>query len=103
MYNASLFNQCLRLKGECMSYINAKSVLPKEMIKEIQKYVNGVNLYIPKIPEENSICSCYKLELYSRNQEIYRLFLQGEKVSKLAAEYYLSDKSIYRILGEMKK
>ncbi len=86
-----------------MSYINAKSVLPREMIKEIQKYVNGVNLYIPKVPEANSVRSGCKLELYRRNQEIYRLFLQGEKVSKLAAEYYLSDKSIYRILGEMKK
>lgn len=86
-----------------MSYINAKSVLPKEMIKEIQKYVNGVNLYIPKVSETHSICSSYKLELCRRNQEIYKLFLQGEKVSKLAAEYYLSDKSIYRILGEMKK
>ncbi len=86
-----------------MSYINAKDVLPKEMIKEIQKYVNGVNLYIPKVPEENSNCSNYKLELYKRNQEIYNLSFQGEKVSKLAAEYYLSDKSIYRILGEMKK
>lgn len=86
-----------------MSYINAKSVLPKEMIKEIQKYVNGVNLYIPKVPETKSICSDYKLELNKRNREIYELFLHGEKVSKLAAKYYLSDKSIYRILGEMKK
>jgi len=103
MYNASLFNQCLWLKGEYMSYINAKSVLPKEMIKEIQKYVNGVNLYIPRLPVTNSTCNSYKLELYRRNQEIYKLFLQGEKVSKLAEKYYLSDKSIYRILGEMKK
>ena len=86
-----------------MSYINAKSVLPNEMIEEIQKYVNGVNLYIPKVPETNSTCSNYKLELYRRNQEIYKLFLKGEKVAKLAAEYYLSDKSIYRILSEMKK
>lgn len=103
MYNASLFNQCFRLKGEYMSYINANSVLPKEMIEEIQKYANGVNLYIPKVPEVKRTCSSYKLELYKRNQEIYELFLQGEKVSRLAAEYYLSDKSIYRILGEMKK
>lgn len=103
MHNGSLFNHCLRLKGDYMSYINAKSVLPKEMIKEIQKYVNGINLYIPKVPETNNACSSYKLELHRRNQEIYELFLQGEKVSKLAAEYYLSDKSIYRILGKMKK
>lgn len=71
--------------------------------RKIQKYVNGVNLYIPKIPEKNNICSSYKLELYRRNQEIYELFLQGEKVSELAAKYYLSDKSIYRILNRMKK
>lgn len=85
-----------------MSYINANVVLPKELIKEIQKYVNGVDLYIPKVAKVSN-CSIYKNEIYRRNKEIYELFLQGEKVSKLAAKYYLSDKSIYRILGEMKK
>ena len=40
-----------------MSYINADIVLPKELIKEIQKYVNGVNLYIPKVPEAKRACS----------------------------------------------
>ncbi len=102
MHSASLFNLYLLLKGEDMSYINAKVVLPKELIKEIQKYVNGVDLYIPKVPKVNN-CSIYKNEIYRRNKEIYELFLQGEKVSKLATKYYLSDKSIYRILGEMKK
>lgn len=86
-----------------MSYINANIVLPKELIKEIQKYVNGINLYIPKVPEAKSACSSYKLEISKRNQEIYEMFLQGEKISKLAAKYFLSEKSIYRILGEMKK
>lgn len=28
-----------------MSYINANDILPKELINEIQKYVQGVNLY----------------------------------------------------------
>lgn len=86
-----------------MSYINANIVLPKELIKEIQKYVNGINLYIPKVPEAKSACSSYKLEISKRNQEIYEMFLQGEKISKLAAKYFLSEKSIYRILSEMKK
>lgn len=45
----------------------------------------------------------YKYELYERNKEIYELFQAGNKVSELAKMYYLSDKSIYRILGEMKK
>lgn len=86
-----------------MSYINASTVLPKELIREIQKYVNGINLYIPRVPQPNNACSSYRLELRRRNHEIYQLFLQGERVSELAEEYYLSDKSIYRIIGEMKR
>ncbi|MBP3339712.1 MAG: hypothetical protein J6L69_09950 [Lachnospiraceae bacterium] len=50
-----------------------------------------------------STCSNYKMELSERNQEIYEMFLQGEKISKLATEYFLSEKSIYRILSEMKR
>lgn len=84
-----------------MNYINAKAVLPEELIKEIQKYVNGMNLYIPKVSRERGLCS-YRQEIRQRNQEIYRLYVQGRKVPELAEEYYLSDKSVYRILGEMR-
>lgn len=90
------------MKGEKMSYINANVILPKELINEIQKYVQGVNLYIPKIPEKK-IHSCYQKELSERNKEIYEMFQNGNKVSELAKRYYLSEKSIYRILGQMKK
>lgn len=86
-----------------MSYINANIVLPEELIAEIQKYVDGINLYIPKMPEDKRSCSSYKLEIIKRNHEIRGKFLQGEKVSELASEYFLSEKSIYRILGGIKK
>ena len=86
-----------------MSYINANNILPMELINEIQKYVQGVNLYIPKIPEMKKTDNSYKRELYERNKEIYDLFQAGNKVSELVKMYYLSDKSIYRILGQMKK
>lgn len=86
-----------------MSYINANNILPIELVNEIQKYVQGVNLYIPKIPEKKRTDSGYKHELYERNKEIYDRFQSGNKVSELAKMYYLSDKSIYRILGQMKK
>ena len=86
-----------------MSYINAYDILPMGLINEIQKYVQGVNLYIPKIPEKKKTDSSYKHELCERNKEIYDLFQEGNKVSELAKMYYLSDKSIYRILGQMKK
>lgn len=86
-----------------MSYINANIILPEDLVKEIQNYVNGVNLYIPKVPVVKNTFNSYQLEIYKRNQEIYKKFLQGAKVPDLAGKYYLSDKSIYRILGSMKK
>ena len=35
-----------------MAYQNAFELLPEEIVKEIQKYVNGTILYIPKKPQE---------------------------------------------------
>ena len=86
-----------------MSYINAKDVLPNELISEIQKYVDGVNLYVPRIFEKRRKDNSYKQEIYERNKEIYEMFMLGNTVTELAAKYYLSNKSIYRILGQMKK
>ena len=31
-----------------MSYVNAEEVLPEDLIREIQKYVDGKVLYIPR-------------------------------------------------------
>ena len=103
LHKILFLDHCETMKGEEMSYINANDILPIELINEIQKYVQGVNLYIPRIPERKRTDSGYKHELYERNKEIYDLFQSGNKVSELAKMYYLSDKSIYRILGQMKK
>ncbi len=86
-----------------MNYINANILLPEELVKQIQKYADGVNLYIPKLPTVKNTCSSYQAEIYKRNNEIYNEFLHGVKVTELAGKYYLSEKSIYRILGSMKK
>ena len=44
-----------------------------------------------------------KQELRSRNQQIYSEYLAGAQVRTLAEKYYLSVKSIQRILREKKK
>ena len=85
-----------------MSYINANEIIPKELIDEIQRYVQGVNLYIPKIFDKKRTDSEYKKELFERDMEIYEMFQSGNTVSELAEMYYLSDKSIYRILGKIR-
>lgn len=84
-----------------MGYIKAETVLPIEIIELIQEYVDGKNIYIPRKAadrQEWGAGTQVKQELYVRNQQIYEDYLAGNKVTELASKYYLSDKSIQRIL-----
>lgn len=88
-----------------MSYSKADQILPIEIIKLIQKYVDGQYIYIPR--KENSRREWgektqIRKELKERNQKIYADFLQGYAISDLAKTYYLSEKSIQRIILETK-
>ncbi len=88
-----------------MNYIKAEEVLPVELINEIQKYVSGECLYIPvKFGKKVGwgIKSGYRHELNNRNRDIFGLYQKGISVSDLAEKYYLSEKSIYRIIYQMK-
>lgn len=89
-----------------MDYKSAEGVLPTELIKQIQRYVDGAVVYIPRKEtnlkrwgEQNGTRS----RLRQRNQAIYQRFLEGETVADLAAHHYLSEKSIRRILREEKR
>jgi Mor family transcriptional regulator len=88
-----------------MRYIKAEEVLPLELMNEIQKYVSGECLYIPKKFGKRldwGIRSGYRHELSNRNKDIFGLYLKGISISELAERYYLSEKSIYRIVYQMK-
>lgn len=87
-----------------MRYIKAEEVLPTELINEIHKYVSGECLYIPVKGKKLNwgIKSGYRNELNDRNRAIFGLYLKGISVSDLAERYYLSEKSIYRIIYQMK-
>ena len=88
-----------------MSYIKAGDVLPQNIIKIIQQYIDGENIYIPKKDGSRvdwGAKTGVKKELRRRNALIYREYLDGETVSILASRYYLSDKTIQRIIREMK-
>ena len=38
-----------------MSYINIYDVLPKEIVEQIQEYVDGVKVYIPKKADNHKL------------------------------------------------
>lgn len=89
-----------------MKYINAHNILPKDIIKVIQEYVDGEYLYIPRREEEQKRWgerSGSREALKRRNREIYDKYIKGAKVMELSEEYYLSDKSIRRIISDQKK
>lgn len=86
-----------------MSYVNAKEVLPKNLIQEIQKYVDGKVLYIP-CKSEKSLSwgekNGAKDKLAKRNKEIVSRFYSGESIAELGKIYFLSEKRIRGIIYE---
>ncbi|MBD5479566.1 MAG: hypothetical protein HDR11_08665 [Lachnospiraceae bacterium] len=88
-----------------MGYIRAEEILPVEIIELIQQYVDGTNIYIPRRQEnrqEWGSKTAYRWELQDRNQRIYRDYLSGRPACELAKSYYLSEKSIQRIIRQEK-
>lgn len=84
-----------------MKYENAQNILPNDIIKELQQYVDGIYLYIPKKDNNRKSWgeeSGFKQELTKRNREIYNKFLKGTSVKELAICYYLTESSIRRII-----
>ncbi len=82
-----------------MSYIRAEEVLPKELIETIQQYISGENIYIPCVEKKDwgSQTETRKY-YYERNREICDKSRKGVSTVILAQEYFLSEKSIRRII-----
>ncbi|ABX43683.1 CD3324 family protein [Lachnoclostridium phytofermentans] len=89
-----------------MSYVKAENILPYELIEQIQDYIDGTSIYIPKKEENKSPWGAKtntRLELEQRNVAIYKRYSQGKNYRILAAEFYLSEKSIQRIVLEQRR
>ena len=89
-----------------MSYTNAIDLLPPELLKEIQKYIDGEYIYIPRNESNKKSWgtnTSTSQELNLRNKKIYRDYLAGISVKTLSESYYLSVKSVQRIVLKEKK
>lgn len=82
-----------------MSYLNGKDVFPPTLLKEIQRYVQGTCVYIPKKGKKTRKPS----GLRERNAEICRRYAEGQAVRLLSEEYCLSPQAIYKILADGRK
>ena len=84
-----------------MNYVKAKNVLPSELLEMIQEYAAGTYLYIPQKCESRKNWGESKDSrtwYNNRNQRIYESYKKGFSVSEISQEFFLSEKSVYRII-----
>ncbi|MPM65975.1 hypothetical protein SDC9_112879 [bioreactor metagenome] len=84
-----------------MKYVKVENVLPDNLIKEIQKYIQGEYIYIPSPPNTRKKwgeSSGNREHIRKRNEDICGKYRSGCKIKDLAEEYYLSVESIKRIV-----
>ncbi len=88
-----------------MNYVNSSEVLPKELIDEIRRYVDGVYIYIP-VNEDRKFVRVNRERqqgIVIRNRRIYNDYLSGKTYIDIANQYFLSEKSVRRIVLEKKR
>ena len=88
-----------------MDYINAQCVLPDDLIAAIQRHIDGQYLYIPRKAEHRKKWGERKNTrhyLSQRNAAIYEEYQSGVTVGELGDKYFLSPKTVYKILAAIK-
>jgi len=84
-----------------MSYTNAEEVLPPDLLNEVQKYVQGEQIYIPRPGDTRlgwGVKNGTRRMLERRNGKIRELKQSGLSVVDLAEQFNLSPDSIRKIL-----
>lgn len=85
-----------------MNYKNGKDVLPPELLKWLQDYVQGELVYIPK-KEENRVgwgqSNGTRMLIEVRNGEIRKMYMSGTTVDCLMEQFHLSEDSIRKIVS----
>ncbi|WP_425448928.1 CD3324 family protein [Dethiothermospora halolimnae] len=83
-----------------MSYKKATEILPDHLIEEVQKYISGTLLYIPKSGKKagwGQVSGAREL-LNKRNNKIYNMFKEGIDIEELSKIFHLSDETIKKIV-----
>ncbi|GIP38827.1 hypothetical protein J31TS4_21070 [Paenibacillus sp. J31TS4] len=89
-----------------MSYKNGKDVLPPNLLKQLQDYIQGEIVYIPKKEKKRAGWgenNGTRLLIERRNREIYRQYNNGCKMVELIQMFHLSEDSIRKIIGKTRR
>ncbi len=86
-----------------MRYQKAEDILPAYLLAEVQKYADGVYLYIPRRADHRQSwgnSTRYREELEQRNESIRTQHRAGMTTRELAEQFHLSVKTIQRVLRQ---
>ena len=88
-----------------MNYKNAADILPPGLLREVQCYIQGEILYIPRSDskQEWGAVSGSKKFYLERNYHIRELFQNGISVEELAVKFGVSSSTIKKIVYYKKK
>jgi hypothetical protein len=84
-----------------MKYAKIETILPENLIKEIQKYIQGEYIYIPNQSKKRKRWgenSGSRAKLQIRNDLIREKYGNGYRIEYLAEEFFLSIESIKKIV-----
>ena len=84
-----------------MKYVKAQTIFPESLLIEIQKYVQGEMIYIPKSPINYikwGANTNTKSTLALRNKSIVQSFKTGTSITELAKLFCLSEDTIKKIV-----
>ncbi|MCH5351886.1 MAG: hypothetical protein J1E06_00205 [Acutalibacter sp.] len=89
-----------------MRYARGQDILPANLLTQLQQYIDGAYLYIPR-KKENRLNwgerTHSKEETAARNRAIFLDAEAGADISALAETYFLAEKTVRRILSEERK
>jgi Mor family transcriptional regulator len=84
-----------------MSYKNGKDILPPNLLKQLQEYIQGEIIYIPKNGQKRAGWgenNGTRVIIERRNREIFRMYESGTSVMELIQSFHLSEDSIRKII-----
>lgn len=83
-----------------MKYVNAAEILPERLLRELQTYLEGEILYIPRtsMKKEWGADSGSRAFYRERNEEIKRLYREGVSIDTLAKRYGLAHSTMKKII-----
>lgn len=84
-----------------MKKTRAQDVLPEKLLAQIQQYVQGCTLYIPKKAGERRAWgegTGSRKELAQRNERMRREYRAGARIEALADAYCLTPDSVRKIV-----